>query len=261
MDILSQFIDSLLNGKNSSKNIIITVILVVVLCLNFLGIDIKYLTNISYSTTTLIIINIVTLTVICGIIFTKLNNIYSLGSKYDESLKISEKIKEDSDVMETQLLKVLDNQQAISSTCITLLEELNGIPNIKFLKTIFELKIDSIRFNIFKECLTYSLTCNDTSQKIVLETFNENIKEIQLEFIDFMQSIMKKYSTDENVTEILNFKINNKIQLILDELQKEKKMNEKLYIISTLLKQLQDEMNEQILKYLQIIQKNTLLNR
>lgn len=133
------------------------------------------------------------------------------------------------------------------------------MPNIKFMYLMIELKMNSIWYEIFKECLTYSLMVNENSQKVVLENFKDNIEDIKKAFSIFMKQIIKKYSINENLSNILNTKLDEKMTTIISELQKDKKINEKLYVISLLIKQLEDEMNIEINAYLQNAQNEILL--
>jgi hypothetical protein len=259
MDIISQILDSLLNGKNSNRNIAITVVLVILFGLNLLGVDINYLSKFSYSITTLIIINIIIFIILCGILLSKLNSIYVLGLKFDENAKNTEKLKEDIDILDSQTETLINNQNSIINICKLLMEELNGMPNIKFMYLMIELKMNSIWYEIFKECLTYSLMVNENSQKVVLENFKDNIEDIKKAFSIFMKQIIKKYSINENLSNILNTKLDEKMTTIISELQKDKKINEKLYVISLLIKQLEDEMNIEINAYLQNAQNEILL--
>lgn len=258
--ILGQLFDSLLNGKNSNKNVAIIIIILMFIGLNLLGIDLQYLSNCTYSSIVINFIEIIILAVVSGAIIIKLNSINENNSYFFENNMLDEKIKEDIDLIESQIINLIDNQIQIINSCRILMEEINGIPNVKFLKMLFELKTNSMQYEIFKECITYTLTVNDVSQKIVLENLKNNIQEIQEDFSKFIRKNLKKYSINEELSDILNNVIFNNINIIAEELEREKKINEKMYVISIILKHMEEDIKKEVNEYLKTMQINLIQN-
>lgn len=254
IDIISQLCDSLLNGKNSNKNIAITIIVLLLIGLNLLGIDLCTLSNNAYSTIILSIISIIIIAVVSGAMLSKLNTLNEKSTIFVNRAQLGETIKEDVDLIESQVIKLLDNQIQMINSCRVLMEEINGIPNVKFLKMLFELKISSVQYEIFKHCITYTLTTNECSQKIVLNTLKRNIETIEDDFTKFIRKNLKKYNINENLSDMLSNKLFLNTDIIIEELERDKKLNEKLYIISDILNHMEDDMEEDIIEYLKNIQ-------
>jgi len=111
---------------------------------------------------------------------------------------------------------------------------------------------------LFRECLKYTLTYQRESSDIVMDTFKNNFIELSKNYLDFIKVNIKNYDLHETVTDDLNNKINNSRDIIIIELAKDKRVDEKLYIISLILKSLQDDINSAMLQYLRTVQANIL---
>lgn len=261
-NIFDHIINKLLSKDAADKHFFIVVLLVLFIGLNLLGIDIEYLTESPYVIVILIIINIIITLIIFPITTIKLKMLNDSMDHLNEFSNLTEDFKEDYDLIKNLIQNINITINKVAECTAELSENIKGIPNIKFLKIFFELKTKALWNEIFKECLKYLLTYDlDKSQesRILFNTLEQTIKDIEKKYLEFIHKNIKNYDANEKLTEILKNKINNSISKILNEIEKNKKITEKLYIISLLLKDMEEELNSEILIYLRSIQTNISL--
>lgn len=246
--------DKLIDSGAWSR-ITFVIFFIILLTLYILEVDIIMLSNMTYTTVLLLIIVLI-ISITSTLFF--IYRIDQLNTKVNRFLytdNIDEKIKNSVDLIESQIMRLLDNQAQILTSCKIILEEISGIPNLKALMLLFSLKISETEYKIFKECLSYTLTSNpEHYQNISLENLNTAITNIKQDFIRFLRKNLRKSVVNESISDKINEKIDSDIQIILEELQKEKKIHEKLYIISTILRNAQQETREIVNEYLVNIQ-------
>lgn len=261
-NIFDHIINKLLSKDAADKHFFIVVLLVLFIGLNLLGIDIEYLTESPYVIVILIIINIIITLIIFPITTIKLKMLNDSMDHLNEFSNLTEDFKEDYDLIKNLIQNINITINKVAECTAELSENIKGIPNIKFLKIFFELKTKALWNEIFKECLKYLLTYDlDKSQesRILFNTLEQTIKDIEKKYLEFIHKNIKNYDANEKLTEILKNKINNSISKILNEIEKNKKITEKLYIISLILKDMEEELNSEILIYLRSIQTNISL--
>jgi len=173
-------------------------------------------------------------------------------------LELLEEIKLDYDFIKSKLLELLENFKFLNKNITELAKELNGLPNVKALKLILELRTRGLWNEMFRECLKYTLTVNQESSLIVKDTLINNLNDIVKNYLEFVVKSIKPYDIHETLTSELKSKINSSISILLNEIEKDKRIDEKLYIISLLLKSLQDDINAMLLEYLRAIQSNVI---
>lgn len=251
-------INKVFNSKILDKNILITIMLLILVGLNLLGIDINYLSQSIYVLVTLVIINIFITIILYPITSYRLKEMNNSLEQIKELSELVEDSKEDYDYIKSKITCIDDNMQHIITIVNELSEELKGLPNIKSLKLLLELRTRGLWNEMFRECLKYTLTFQKESSEIVLDTFLINYDENQKNYIEFIKRNIKNYDVHETLTVDLNNKINTSKDVISAELQKDKRVDEKLYIISLILKSLQDDINSITLEYLRSIQANIL---
>lgn len=252
------FIEKIFNSKIIDRNIFIALLLVIIIGLNLLGIDLERIHETNYSVIILVIINIIISIVLYPITNYYLKTIKIYLEKLELLTTVIEKTKEDHDFIKSKINFLDITLKNSNKTLLELYEELKGLPNIKYLKSIFELRNKSLWSEIFKECLQYTLLYHQESSVIILESFNSNFNCIQKNYIDFITQNIKIYNIENNITIELNNKINNIHDLIINELTNNKKTDEKLYIISIILKNLQDDVNILMVNFLRQIQSNII---
>lgn len=255
MNFLS-FIEKIFNSKIIDKNIFIALLLVVIIGLNLLGIDLEKIQQSSYILTILVVVNIIISIVLYPITNFYLKSIKIYLEKLEKLTIIIEKTKEDYDFIKSKINFLESTLTKNGKILLDLNEELKGLPNIKYLRSIFELRTKSLWSEIFKECLQYTLLFHQESSAVVLESFNTNFVSLQQNYINFINQNIKVYNIENNLTIELNNKINNIQELIVNELINNKKTDEKLYIISIILKNMQDDINILIIDFLRQIQAN-----
>jgi len=121
---------------------------------------------------------------------------------------------------------------------------------------LLELRTRGLWNEIFRECLKYVLTSNKDNAEIMLSTCKNNIDDFVSIYLNFVKLNIHSYDVNELLTEEIKIKINLDKENIYTELSKDKRAEEKMYIISLLLKSLQDDINRITLEYLRSIQAN-----
>lgn len=258
MDFFSSLIDKIFSSKLLDKNILITLMILILVGLNLLGIDINYLSQSIYVLVTLVIINIMITITLYPITSYRLKAMNESLEQIKELSDLVEDTKEDYDFIKSRILNIDENLENITGIIKSLSEELKGLPNVKALKLILELRTRGFWNELFRECLKYTLTYQRESSDIVMDTFKNNFIELSKNYLDFIKVNIKNYNLHETITDDLNNKINNSRDIIIIELAKDKRVDEKLYIISLILKSLQDDINSAMLQYLRTVQANIL---
>lgn len=258
MNFLNKFLEKFLSDDLLNKNILITIVLLILVALNLLGVDIHYLSDQLYLIATLVIINILVTIFIYPISSKRLKIINESVEQLKDIGDITESFKEDYDLLKS-LIYHIDSAITKISECVSeLTESIKGVPNLKSLKLILELKTKGLWNDIFKECLKYLLTYNKESSEIINTNFRNSLNDIKNNFIEFVHQSIKYHNIDEKLTAELTSKINSIIENITSEINKDKLTTEKLYIISMLLKSLEDDINAEITTYLRNMQSNLL---
>jgi len=258
MNFLNKFLEKFFSDDLLNKNILITIVLLILVALNLLGVDIHYLSDQLYLIATLVVINILVTIFIYPISSKRLKIINESVEQLKDIGDITESFKEDYDLLKS-LIYHIDSAITKISECVSeLIESIKGVPNLKSLKLILELKTKGLWNDIFKECLKYLLTYNKESSEIINTNFRNSLNDIKNNFIEFVHQSIKYHNIDEKLTAELTSKINSIIENITSEINKDKLTTEKLYIISMLLKSLEDDINAEITTYLRNMQSNLL---
>jgi len=258
MNFLNKFLEKFFSDDLLNKNILITIVLLILVALNLLGVDIHYLSDQLYLIATLVVINILVTIFIYPISSKRLKIINESVEQLKDIGDITESFKEDYDLLKS-LIYHIDSAITKILECVSeLIESIKGVPNLKSLKLILELKTKGLWNDIFKECLKYLLTYNKESSEIINTNFRNSLNDIKNNFIEFVHQSIKYHNIDEKLTAELTSKINSIIENITSEINKDKLTTEKLYIISMLLKSLEDDINAEILIYLRNMQSNLL---
>ena len=260
-NLINKILDKLLpnNGEISGKNFLIPIVLLILIGLNLLGIDIQYLSQQTYILATLIIIDILITIFLYPITSTKLNTINESIDHLKELGDIAEDTKEEYDLLKSIIYSIKSTVEKIQICSTELAESVKGIPNIKVLKLIIELRTKGLWNEIFKESLKYLLTYSQESSEIINNNFKNSLNDITKQYIDFVHQNIKIHNIDEKLSDDLKNKINNTTENIIVEINKDKKVTEKLYLISILLQTLEDDINSTVLAYLRNIQSDIIL--
>ena len=255
---MNSIINRLLNSKIINKNIAVTLLLLILIGLNLLGIDIEYISQSDYLLTVLIVVNIFITVIMYPMSSLKIKSLDTYLETVEELKELVEETKEDYELTKSKMTSIDSNFSSINSLMHTLYEEIKGVPNIKMLKLLLELRTRGLWNEIFRECLKFVLTSNRDNMSIMLSTYKNNIDEIVSNYLSFVKINIHSYDVHELLTEEIKTKINLDKENIYNELTKDKKAEEKMYIISLLLKSLQDDIDKISLEYLRTIQANII---
>ena len=261
INFINKILDKILsNDKDlSDKNFLVLTVLLILIGLNLLGIDIQYLSQQTYILATLIIVDILITIFLYPITSTKLNIINDSIDHLKELGDIAENAKEEYDLIKSIIYNIKSTVETISICSIELAESIKGIPNVKALKLILELRTKGLWNEVFKECLKYLLTYSQESSEVINTNFKDSLNDITKRYIDFVHQNIKMHNIDEKLSDDLKNKINNTTENIIVEINKDKKVTEKLYLISILLQTLEDDINSTVLAYLRNIQSDIIL--
>lgn len=261
INFINKILDKILsNDKDlSDKNFLVLTVLLILIGLNLLGIDIQYLSQQTYILVTLIIVDILITIFLYPITSTKLNIINDSIDHLKELGDIAENAKEEYDLIKSIIYNIKSTVETISICSIELAESIKGIPNVKALKLILELRTKGLWNEVFKECLKYLLTYSQESSEVINTNFKDSLNDITKRYIEFVHQNIKTHNIDEKLSGELKNKINSIVESIIIEISKDKKPTEKLYTISILLQTLEDDINSTVLAYLRNIQSDIVL--
>lgn len=261
IDLINKILDKILpnSGDPSDKNFLILIVLLILIGLNLLGIDIQYLSQQTYILATMIIINILITIFLYPITSTKLNTINESVDHLKELGDIAENAKEEYDLLKSIIYSIKATVEKIQVCSTELAENIKGIPNIKVLKLIIELRTKGLWNEIFKESLKYLLIYSQESSEIINNNFKNSLNNITKQYIDFVHQNIKIHNLDEKLSADLKNKINITTENIINEISKDKKLTEKLYTISLELQTLEDDINLMVLTYLRSVQSDLIL--
>ena len=261
INFINKILDKILsNDKDlSDKNFLVLTVLLILIGLNLLGIDIQYLSQQTYILATLIIVDILITVFLYPITSTKLNIINESIDHLNELEDIVEDAKEEYDLIKSIIYSIKSTVEKIQTCSTELAESVKGIPNIKVLKLIIELRTKGLWNEIFKESLKYLLTYSQEYSEIINNNFKNSLNNITKQYIDFVHQNIKIHNLDEKLSADLKNKINITTKNIINEVSKDRKLTEKLYTISLELQTLEDDINLMVLTYLRSVQSNLIL--
>jgi len=261
MNFINKILDKIFSDGNnvSGKNFLITIILLILVGLNILGIDIEYLSNQKYLLVILIITNILITIFLYPITAIKLNTINESIDHLKELGDMAENFKEDYDLIKSIIRHIESTTERILACSTELNESIKGTPNIRALKLILDLRTEGLWNEVFKECLKYLLTYSQESSQIINTNFKNSLNDITKRYVDFVHQNIRSHNVDEKLSAELKNKINNTIDSLITEINRDKKPTEKLYEISIVLQTLEDDINSTVLLYLRDIQSSIVV--
>lgn len=89
---------------------------------------------------------------------------------------------------------------------------------------------------------------------MLLENTQNNISDVVKNYLNFYKEAISQYHLDSSILDDLNAIIKEGINLSLSELEKRKKIDERLFVISSLLKHMCDDLDKTTINYLQKLQ-------
>ncbi|MDD3263440.1 MAG: hypothetical protein PHT94_00930 [Candidatus Nanoarchaeia archaeon] len=247
MKMTKDILDKLFGEKLFNKYITVPIVLATMISLGALGFNIQLIQEFEYSKITLLIMNI--LLIIFGfiIIIAKINEINSnvnINKTYlEEFNNLIENINNNYDSIIHKIEILLVNNGDMIVILKEINEELKGIPNIKALHLILELKNKGLWNELFNDCLNYTLTYNQNNAKIIDRQFEDHTKKTIKNYMDFVKKNIKLYRLNPKMLPEIETVIAKHKKLINDEISKDKRIDEKLYTISNLLQAMHDDIN------------------
>ena len=129
-----------------------------------------------------------------------------------------------------------------------------NVPNVKILNNILQLRTKELWAEIFKQYLQALVLYKSDSSHVILENTQNNISDIVKNYLNFYKEAISQQHLDAKILDDLNEIIKEGIDLSLVELEKRKKVDERLFVISSLLKHMCDDIDKITINYLQKLQ-------
>lgn len=221
-----------------------------------LGIDVKVIQSfISNSNFDLVIISLFIYEIIMGLFnINKLDAILENKDKIDNALEIISKNSENTDYIKSNLDEINTALKKHDKRFIEATSIITNKPNLTMSRTVINSYIKNMFNDIFEECLNYTLLVNEGNNEIAIQNMRNNMHSIIKEQIVNVHEITKTFDTDEKISESIKEKIYNMIDVISNDIQKNKKINEKLYIINCILRETRKDIKKDILDYFREMQ-------
>jgi hypothetical protein len=251
---IPSLLERLLQNNYSEKNIFIPISILVIVILSVLKIDIEIIKNSQYIIPLLIIINTLLTILIVPFISGKfkkiLENIYNLKSLENNLITLMEKYNEINEEINYIKKKSINIENTVKDTnsCF------KGVPNVKILNNILQLRTKELWAEIFKQYLQALVLYKSETTHVLLENTQNNISDIVKNYLSFYKEAISQYHLDSRILDDLNAIIKEGINLSLVELEKRKKVDERLFVISSLLKHMCDDLDKTTVNYLQKLQ-------
>lgn len=251
---ITAIIEKILQSSYMEKNVFIPIGLFIVIILTVLKIDIETIKNIEYSIPVLVIVNIILTFFILPIINSRFkkfkDNMIDIKSMEDNLTQLLEKFYLVTDDINYVKKAVCNVEKIVEDTNIGV----KGIPNLKILHNILSLKTKDLWADIFKQYLQTLVLYKPDTNKIAMENLTSNLTDIKKAYLVFIQDTLIQYKTDHGVIQDLEKIISAWIEAINNEIEKTKKIDEKLFSISSMLKHMCDDIDKQIITFLQQLQ-------
>jgi len=251
---ITAIIEKILQSSYMEKNAFIPIGIFIVIILTVLKIDIETIKNLEYSVPVLIIINIVLTFFVLPVINSKFkkfkDNITDIKSMEDNLTQLLEKfyiVTEDIQYVKKTVSKV---EKVVKDTNIGM----KGIPNLKILHNILTLKTSELWADIFKQYLQTLVLHKLDNNKIAIENLNSNVKDIVKVYLEFIKEILIQHQANYSIIDELETISKTWIVTINIEIEKAKKIDEKLFTISSMLKYMCEDIDKQIVVFLQKFQ-------
>lgn len=249
-----ELLTKILNSKILEKNTWLAFIVIIIIGLNVLKIDVNtYLLSLRYSMYTLININIVLQIVIALYISNRFHCLNSLNSMLEDYKDLISDSKEELDFIKFTITNISAEIKDLHKNQKEIILNIKGIPNIRFLQNNIELKTKELINQIMVESIE---TINDRNNinTNTLEIYNDKFTSKYLnyskEYRNYIKDILENYNINSILIEKLNEILTAHLPNLLNEFDKSRKGDQKMIIISYMLKHLDEELCDEINSYL-----------
>lgn len=254
MDFTSLFNKLLNNNLTSRKNYILLFFVLLIILLNVLGFDIAKISNTPYIIIILFAINFIINILTDTFTMNKLDEIKDILDRHNNMIDLLENNIEKSDINLAYLNKLKDINEDLRHQIKDLAVEVTGKPNIPTVRIILKSDTRTLLFDLFSECLNYTLICTNTNLNIANERLETDLKQHVNDYINNVHATLDIHDHNETFSINIKNKLDDLIKVILNDIQTNKTINEKLYILSIILKNIKNEINIMIVEYLRTIQ-------
>lgn len=256
---IPDFLDKLLDSKIATgKNYLIALLLLCLFGLNLLGFDILKISQIPYIITILLIANILSTILTSFFTVNKMNDIYEVVSKLYNISDTFETNNENTEFIMSKLNTIDTQEKETNGNVISVYNMLSGKPSLINIRVLLYADIKILFDDMYNEFVNYSLqsanTTNSTTLDFALNNLAINLDDTVKERIELMHKTLKIYDVNENLTPWLLTKINAMNDKLKTEVQLNKEIKEKLYIIYCIFRKSRTELEDDINNYLRKIQ-------
>lgn len=241
-------------SEHSNKSLFIPVSIIIIIILSVLKIDIEIIKNTQYVLPILIIINVLITMAVLPLFnakFLKIVNVIAELKELENKIVI---LLENYNYMIEKAQFIKEKSIDIENISKDIYVNIKGIPNIKALNNMLSLKTRELWADIFMQYLQASVLYTPDASHVIIEASKSNINDYIKKYIYFYKEMILQYKVDAKIIDDITIIIDNGMKLTLLEIEKDKKTEEKLFNISSLLKHMCDDIEKCTISYLQLAQ-------
>lgn len=255
---IEKILDTLLNADLSKKNFGIVCFIMIIAVIYFLKIDMTMLTQIPYITVILLIFGFL-ITIFCNsLVLSKLDAVSDISDKYKNTDEIIENNVNQLDIIKTKLMEIDDALVNHDKKFSAVANEISDRPNLSTIKIIINAELKDNLNDIFFKCLNYTLMCNENNTDIALQSLKDAVRDSIRKCVDAVHDNIKAYDPNEPLSAKIETKINEMNEVIYKDIQTNKAINEKMYVIYFIIHEHRIEIQNIVLEYLRQIQTQIL---
>lgn len=257
MDIFS-FLDKLLSSSIVEKHIGLVFIAVIVILANILNIDINTLKNIEYAPLIISFIVLIFNVICLPSLFNKMSTLNNTVNKYIE-ITSDNFAKEEFEAMVNKLNSLVSNTKNVQNSIIAINNQLKGIPNINTLNLILTLRSKELWNDMFRECIK-SVTNykkgddSDSFNAILINTLKIELQKEKDKYVSFFIERLNELPENQELIDKLNETIDTSIDTIMTQIDKNVNDNNKLFLVSLTLQNLERDLIDNTTNYLRSVQ-------
>ena len=257
MDTLS-FFDKLLSSSILEKHIGLVFIAVIVILANILNIDIETLKNLEYAPLIISFIVLIFNIICLPSLFNKMSTLTNTVNKYIDMTNDAFD-KEDFESMVAKLNSLVNNTKNVQNSIIAINNQLKGIPNVNTLNLLLTLRSKELWNDMFRECIKSITNYKkgddaDNFNTILINTLKIELQKEKDKYIEFLTERLNELPENEELLDKLNESIDISIDTIITQIDKNVNNNNKLFLISLTLQNLERDLIDNTTNYLRSVQ-------
>ena len=240
------------------KHIGLVFIAVIVILANILNIDIETLKNLEYAPLIISFIVLIFNIICLPSLFNKMSTLTNTVNKYIDMTNDAFD-KEDFESMVAKLNSLVNNTKNVQNSIIAINNQLKGIPNVNTLNLLLTLRSKELWNDMFRECIKSITNYKkgddaDNFNTILINTLKIELQKEKDKYIEFLTERLNELPENEELLDKLNESIDISIDTIITQIDKNVNNNNKLFLISLTLQNLERDLIDNTTNYLRSVQ-------